>query len=121
RFGPGGCDMAKCVKELDDACEPLLDAAKEIGAQAWVVSEYGHCDVTRPVYPNRELRKAGVIGVRGGPFGEPRDLYGSRALGVCDHQLAHVSVQDPAEVPRVKDTLAAVPGVARALSGEERK
>ncbi len=24
RFGPSGCDMAKCVKELDDACAPLL-------------------------------------------------------------------------------------------------
>ena len=31
RFGPGGCDMAKCVKELDDACAPLLDAAKASG------------------------------------------------------------------------------------------
>ena len=27
RFGPKGCDMPKCVKELDDACAPLLDAA----------------------------------------------------------------------------------------------
>jgi predicted AlkP superfamily pyrophosphatase or phosphodiesterase len=27
RRGPSGCDMAKQVKELDDCCEPLLDAA----------------------------------------------------------------------------------------------
>ncbi len=120
RFGPKGCDMAKCVKELDDAAAPLLDAAKFAGAQVWVVSEYGHCDVTRPVYPNRVLRNAGLLEVRRGPFGEQLDLYGSRAFAVCDHQLAHVYVRDPADVVRVRDVLAPIPGVAKLFAGEER-
>jgi predicted AlkP superfamily pyrophosphatase or phosphodiesterase len=120
RFGPKGTDMPRCVKELDDACAPLLDAAKEIGARVWVVSEYGHCDVTRPVYPNRALRSAGLLEVRKGPFGEQLDLYGSRAFAVVDHQFAHVYVRAPEDVPRVRDALGALPGVARVLSGEER-
>ncbi len=120
RFGPSGTDMAKCVKQLDDACEPLLDAAKEAGAQVWVVSEYGHCDVTRPVYPNRLLRTAGLLAVRPGPFGEQLDTYGSRAFAVCDHQIAHVYVQDPADVPRVRELLGPLPGVGRVLSGAEQ-
>jgi predicted AlkP superfamily pyrophosphatase or phosphodiesterase len=120
RFGPSECDMAKCVKELDDACEPLLDAAKAVGAKVWVVSEYGHCDVSRPVYPNRALKNAGMVTVRRGPFGEQLDLYGSRAFAVVDHQLAHVYVRNPDDTPRVRDLLAAVPGVARVLVGEER-
>ncbi|MFL5340617.1 MAG: alkaline phosphatase family protein, partial [Gemmataceae bacterium] len=41
RYGPSGCDMPKLVRELDDACAPLLDAAKAVGAKVWVVSEYG--------------------------------------------------------------------------------
>lgn len=120
RFGPKGCDMAKCVKELDDACAPLLDAAKAAGAQVWVVSEYGHCDVSRPVYPNRLLRTAGLLEVRRGPFGEQLDLYGSRAFAVVDHQLAHVYVRDAEDVPRVRELLAPLPGVGKVLSGEER-
>lgn len=120
RFGPKGTDMSRCVKELDDACEPLLDAAKEVGAQVWVVSEYGHCDVSRPVYLNRVLRTAGLLEVRRGPFGEQLDLYGSRAFAVADHQLAHVYVRDPDDVPRVRDVLAPLAGVARVLAGEER-
>jgi len=40
RYGPSGCDMAKLVKQLDDACAPLLDAATKMGARVWVVSEY---------------------------------------------------------------------------------
>ncbi len=85
-----------------------------------MVSEYGHCDVTRPVYPNRGAARPGLLDVRRGPFGEQLDLYGSRAFAVCDHQLAHVYVRDPEDVPRVRDVLAALPGVAQVLAGEER-
>jgi predicted AlkP superfamily pyrophosphatase or phosphodiesterase len=120
RYGPSGTDMPRYVKELDDACAPLLDAASAIGAAVWVVSEYGHCDVSRPVYPNRVLRNAGLLEVRPGPFGEQLDLYGSRAFAVVDHQLAHVYVRDAEDIPRVKELLAPVPGVAKILSGEER-
>jgi predicted AlkP superfamily pyrophosphatase or phosphodiesterase len=121
RYGPAGCDMPATVKELDDACEPLLDAAKSLGADVWVVSEYGHCDVTRPVFPNRALRDAGLLAVRRGPFGDQLDLYGSRAFAVCDHQLAHVYVRDPADLAKARHALAGLPGVARVLAGEERR
>jgi predicted AlkP superfamily pyrophosphatase or phosphodiesterase len=120
RFGPAGCDMAKLVRQLDDACAPLLDAARSAGARVWVVSEYGHVQVDRVVQPNRLLRQAGLLSVRPGPFGEMLETFASRALAVCDHQLAHVYVRDPADVPRVRDLLAGQPGVARALVGEER-
>jgi hypothetical protein len=140
RFGPGACDMPKLVKELDDACAPLLDAAKEVGARPWVVSEYGHVPVQRPVYLNRILREAGLLTVRDGPFGEILETFQSRALAVCDHQVAHVYVADPADSPRVRDVLEAArvgvslretpapaeraphtgAGVGRVLMGEER-
>ena len=120
RFGPQGSDMLRLVGQLDDACAPLLDAARAGGASVWVVSEYGHVQVSRPVYPNRALRAANLLDVRHGPFGEQPDLFTSRAFAVCDHQLAHVYVSQAADVPRVRDLLAALPGVARVVSGEER-
>jgi len=120
RFGPSGCNMAKQVKQLDDACEPLLSAAKKAGARVWVVSEYGHCDVSKPVYVNRVLRAAGLLSVRKGPFGEQLETYQSRAFAVCDHQVAHVYVRDVSDISRTKDLLATLPGVARVLAGEER-
>jgi predicted AlkP superfamily pyrophosphatase or phosphodiesterase len=120
RRGPSGCDVPRHVRELDAACAPLLDAAEAAGAEVWVVSEYGHCDVTTPVMPNRALRQYGFLEVRRGPFGEQLDLYGSRAFAVCDHQLAHVYVADPADVPKVIDVLRPLPGVGRVLAGGER-
>ena len=120
RFGPKGTDMAKCVKELDDATAPLLDAAKASGAQVWVVSEYGHCDVTQPVYVNRILRAGRLLEVRRGPFGEQLDLYASRAFAVCDHQLAHVYVRNPADVYVVRDWLEVHNTAARVLVEGQR-
>src|SRR5262245_47998759 len=116
RFGPNGSDMPKLVAELDKACGEILDT----GARVWVVSEYGHCQVNRPVYLNRVLREAGLIAARRGPFGEQLDTFNSRAFAVCDHQLAHVYVNDPADIPRVRELLAGQPGVARTYIGKER-
>ncbi len=120
RRGPGGCDMARLTGELDAATAPLLDAAEAAGARVWVVSEYGHCDVSRPVYLNRVLRRAGLLGVRPGPFGEILDPFTSRALAVVDHQVAHVYVNDVSDREPVRDLLASEPGVARVLLGEQR-
>jgi predicted AlkP superfamily pyrophosphatase or phosphodiesterase len=120
RFGPSGCDMPQLVRELDAACAPLLDAAAGLGARVWVVSEYGHCDVSRPVYLNRVLREAGLLAVRRGPFGEQLETFLSRAFAVCDHQVAHVYVRDSEDVGRARDVLTGLPGVARVLTGDER-
>ena len=120
RFGPAGSDLPRLVRELDDACAPLLDAASAAGAAVWVVSEYGHVDVSRPVELNRILRRAGLVEVRPGPFGEQLDLHASQAFAVCDHQLAHVYVRSTDDRERVADLLRAVPGVAQVLVGAER-
>ncbi len=120
RHGPSNSDMPRLVGELDAACAPLLDAAKAAGARVWVVSEYGHCDVSRPVYLNRLLRRAGLLSVRPGPFGEILDTFGSRAFAVCDHQLAHLYVRHADDIPRAADAIAGEPGVGRVLAGEAR-
>jgi predicted AlkP superfamily pyrophosphatase or phosphodiesterase len=121
RYGPEKADMSRLVGELDAACAPLLDAAAAVGARVWVVSEYGHVPVQWPIYPNRALRQAGLLAVRPGPFGETLETYESQAFAVCDHQIAHVYVNDPKVLERARDVLTALPGVARVLAGEERR
>jgi predicted AlkP superfamily pyrophosphatase or phosphodiesterase len=120
RFGVEACDVPRLVRELDEACVPLFDASKEAGARVWVVSEYGHVTVSRPVLLNRALRRAGMLAVRPGPFGETLETFESRAFAVCDHQLAHVYIREPADLPRVREIVAGQPGVARVYCGEER-
>jgi hypothetical protein len=112
--------MRRLVGELDDACAPILDAASRVGARVWIVSEYGHGDVNRPVLLNRVLRQEGLLSVRPGPFGETLDTFGSRAFAVCDHQVAHIHVADKHDVERVGDLVRGLPGVSRVLAGADR-
>jgi predicted AlkP superfamily pyrophosphatase or phosphodiesterase len=121
RFGPAGCDMTRLVGELDAACAPLLEQVRATGARVWVVSEYGHCDVRRPVLLNRVLREANLLCVRPGPFGETLDTFASRAFAVCDHQLAHVHVRAPGDAAPVRDMLIQQPGVDRVFGGRQRE
>ena len=122
RFGPSGCDMARLTGELDQACAPILDAAAGAGARVWIVSEYGHIDVTQPILLNRVLREAGLLKVRPGPFGEVLDTFLSQAFAVCDHQVAHIYLNgaDDRLSGRVNELLLGVNGVARVYAGRQR-
>jgi predicted AlkP superfamily pyrophosphatase or phosphodiesterase len=120
RFGPAGCDLPRLVRELDQACAEVLDEAAAIGARVWVVNEYVHVAVNHAVELNQILRKAGLLAVRAGPFGEQLDTFSSRAFAVCDHQIAHVYVGTADDLQRVKDVLAPLPGIESVLMGEER-
>jgi predicted AlkP superfamily pyrophosphatase or phosphodiesterase len=120
RLGPEACAWPKLTGELDAACAPLLDAAKEAGARLWVTNEYTHVAVDMPILINRALRLAGLLIARPGPFGETLDTFSSRAFAVCDHQMAHVYVNSPADMAKVSDLLAGLPGVDKLFSGHER-
>lgn len=121
RFGPSGSDMPRLMGELDRTIGILIEACEKVGARPWVVSEYGHLDTPHHCLPNMELRKRGMLEVRDGPFGETLDTYQSRAFAVVDHQLAHVYVRDAEDIPKTRELLVNLPGVAQALVGSDRK
>ena len=88
------------VAEVDACAGLVIDAADDIGAEVIVVSEYGLVPVSRPVMINQELRRAGWLAVRDGPFGEMLMPQDCQAFAVADHQMAHIYIQgaDPNEV-----------------------
>jgi hypothetical protein len=61
---------------------------------------------------NQHLRQAGWLSVRDGPFGEMLMPLDSRAFAVCDHQLAHVYINDPSLKVSVQKLLEDIPGIA---------
>ena len=106
------------VAEVDACAGKVIDAAEDIGAQVVVVSEYGLVPVSRPVLINRELRKAGWLTVRDGPFGEMLMPMDSKAFAVVDHQLAHVYVNGLPKAD-VKARLESLDGIDRVVDPEE--
>jgi predicted AlkP superfamily pyrophosphatase or phosphodiesterase len=115
RYGPDDPRSYRAAAELDAAMAPLLDDAKQEGRTVVALSEYGITRVSRPVDINRALRRAGLLEVHTQDGMEYLDPMASRAFAVADHQLAHVYVRDPSDVPRVRDVLAGLPGVDEVL------
>jgi predicted AlkP superfamily pyrophosphatase or phosphodiesterase len=113
RHGPSDPRAAAAAAELDTVLAPLLDAAE--GRTTVVLSEYGITDVSRPVDVNRALRAEGLLRVHTQDGMEYLDPWTSRAFAVADHQIAHVYVRDPADVPAVAKLCASIEGVATVL------
>ncbi|WP_433790067.1 alkaline phosphatase family protein [Actinoplanes sp. CA-252034] len=117
RFGPDDPRAAAAATELDEVLGPLLDAAKARGATIVALSEYGITPVRRPVDVNRLLREHGLLRVYTQAGMEYLDPWTSRAFAVADHQVAHVYVRDPADVPKVAALLGDLDGVAEVHDG----
>ena len=88
--------VAQSLRDLDAAAGDLIAAAEAEGLNILVLSEYGITPVDTPVHLNRALRDAGFLAVREEDGAEMLDPVASRAFAVCDHQIAHVYLADPA-------------------------
>jgi predicted AlkP superfamily pyrophosphatase or phosphodiesterase len=109
RFGPSSPQAARAAAELDGVLAPLLDAAAARGATVVVLSEYGITEARRPVDVNRALRAEGLLRVYTQDGMEYLDPWTSRAFAVADHQIAHVYVRDPADLPAVRKVCESLP------------
>ncbi|WKN41854.1 alkaline phosphatase family protein [Tunicatimonas pelagia] len=113
-----GIDFSKIssdLREVDAVCEDLIIYYEAQGAQVVVLSGYGITSVSRPVHINRILREQGYITVKNELGLEMLDAGVSRAFAVADHQLAHVYVQHPEDLLKVRALLEATSGIAQVL------
>ena len=70
RFGPDSPQGEQALQDMDAEAGRLIDAAQSHGMQVAVVSDYTFEPVSRPVFPNRVLREAGLIRVQKAENGE---------------------------------------------------
>ena len=112
--------IARDLREIDAECGELMEAARRAGYRIIVVSEYGIVPVRGAVDINRALRAAGLIRLRIELGRELLDPGASRAFAVADHQVAHVYVRDPADLPAVRRVLEGLDGVGAMLDRAEQ-
>jgi len=123
RLGPHDPQIAQELQLVDAEAGKCIDAARKIGADIVVVSEYAITPVSRPVHLNRILRRHGYTRIRREPLGwETLDCGASRAFAVADHQVAHVYVSQADDLRAVKLLLNQTDGVDVVLDrGEQRQ
>ncbi len=115
KLGPDHAEILDHAGEIDRVFGQLLDYFDAQGVDVVVVSEYGIEPVDDAVMINRHLREEGALRVRQEQGLELLDPGASDAFAVADHQVAHVYVANPHEIPRYKGLCEAVPGIDRVL------
>ena len=112
KYGPN--DDAHVSPEVDFLADSLQKILKAVRPDYDVIvwGDYAITSATTVVYPNRELKKAGFFSTRtvSGGLTYP-NLYDSRAFAMCDHQVAHVYVQNKNDLDAVKKLLSQLDGV----------
>ena len=107
------------LREVDELCGQLIDAADRQGQEVVIVSEYGITPATDAVHINRVLRAAGLLRVRterfDGKVREQFDAGASDAFAVADHQIAHVYINKPEVKEQVRSLLIQQDGVEQVL------
>jgi len=120
RLGVSDPKIQTDLGNVDKITADLIAHYEASGAAVIVLSEYGLCDVSRPVHPNRLLRERGLLEVRDELGRELLDPGASVAFAVADHQVAHVYVNDPTRIHEVRSLLERLPGVDAVLGSEEK-
>jgi predicted AlkP superfamily pyrophosphatase or phosphodiesterase len=121
RFGPDGPQAVAAALEVDEVAGRLADLARGRGVEVVVLSEYGLEQASQPVDINRVLRREGLLAVHTQAGMEYLDPHTSRAFAVADHQVAHVYVRDPRDVPHVRGLIGALEGVDVVLDKEGKR
>ena len=121
RLGPADPKIREDLRQIDKVCGKLIDHCHAQGRRIVVLSEYGITSVSGAVDINRVLRRANLLKVRPELGLEVLDAGASDAFAVCDHQIAHVHVRNPAMIPEVKRLLEQVDGIEFVLDAAGKK
>ncbi len=119
RYGPDGDHAAFAAGQLDAELHRLLEEADRREMEVIVLSEYGIEAVDRAVEPNMALRGAGLLQVHPAQNGALLDPGNSVAFAVCDHQCAHVYVNDAQRIDEVAELLQGFSGVEKVYRKDE--
>jgi len=121
RYGHDHPSIAQDLREIDSVVRDLVAHYEKNGARIVLLSEYGITDVQRPVHLNRVLRKAGLLSIRREQSWELLDAGASQAFAVADHQVAHVYVNDTAQMSKVRGLIEVTEGVELVLDKDAQK
>ncbi len=120
RFGIEHEKAATALTALKGYLQDLTSAAQAIGYDVLIWGDYAMHTVTGPaVFPNRALREAGLLEARLIKGMAYPDLFSARAFAVADHEIAHVYVPNPADLPAVKNVVDSLDGVDRVQQRED--
>jgi predicted AlkP superfamily pyrophosphatase or phosphodiesterase len=117
RYGPDSARAKQAVMQVLDQLSFLKQTADRCDYDLLVFGDYAIAPCCKgALYPNRQLREAGLLATRNIRNMQYPDFYTSPAFALVDHEIAHVYVQS--DLDKARATLEKMPGIDRVLQGE---
>lgn len=98
RHGPSSRAAGRAFAELLPMLRRLQRRARRVDYEILVVGDYAIDDATAPLFPNRTLRRAGLLQTRDVRGRAYPNFHESRAFAVVDHEVAHVYVPNERDI-----------------------
>ncbi len=121
RFGTAHPNSRKAARELRQQLTLLFRTARDNGYDVVAFGDYAITDVSGDaVFPNRALKKAGLMKTRKiGKMLYP-DMFHSAAFAVVDHQVAMVHCFDSSCRKQTAELLVSLEGVGEVMGAERQ-
>lgn len=119
--GPKSAETRKSLNELDNVCKDLINFYENKNSNVIILSEYGIEPVNHVVYINKILRKNGYLKIREENGGELLDAGASKAFAVCDHQVAHIYINDKTLIGKISELLKTITGINLVIEENEKE
>lgn len=119
KSGPNSYKSTKAYSELEKNLQKLLQCAYMHNYETIIFGDYAIMEVDNPIFPNKILRKNGLMNFRKIKKMLYPDFYNSVALTIVDHQVAHVKVFDKSKKAEIREIFEKTKGVAQVIDGEE--
>jgi predicted AlkP superfamily pyrophosphatase or phosphodiesterase len=126
KHSPGSPEAIAALAALDNLIDRFAaqcNAAYDREPVWMVVSEYAINPTDHVCYPNRILRREGLLTVRESEDGEHLDFARSEAWALVDHQLSHVFVRDRRApvIRRLVELFRNTPGIRAILDAGQQE
>ena len=120
RLGPAHPEIQNDYARIDNIVGDLIAFFESRSIQVIILSEYGISPVSQPIHLNRLFREQGWITIKDELGLELLDAGASKVFAVADHQIAHIYLNDPSLLNRVRSLLEKTDGIDQVLGTAEK-
>jgi len=120
KTGPDSPKSKKAFSFTEKQIEKIFTAAKAAGYEVLIFGDYAITEAHTAIHPNRILKDAGLFNTRKIKSMLYPDIYTSPAFAMVDHQIAHIYIDRPEHIQKVKDLFDKIPGVKNAYLNSEK-
>ena len=118
KYGPLSDKIKEELLKVDDLAKQIYEEVKD-ECHLLIMSEYSISEVNGAIFPNRLLREKGWIKTKKEFDYEMLDAGASQAFAVCDHQIAHIYLNDKSIKQEVYELFKSMQNIAHVLKDEE--